>query len=145
MSAKHLALCICSIACLACSAQAAETNLVRNGNFADGTAGWSDTGVNDDKEVSVVDVQGKKALLLKRKKEGVAVNAVQYNLKFKPQTLYKLSVTGWGKSAAAISLRPKNEKEDQFFELCKSWATSAAPLDISDTPVTNVLLFDSGL
>ena len=145
MSAKHLALCVCSIAWLACSAQAAETNLVRNGNFADGTAGWSDTGVNDDKEVTVVDVQGKKALLLKRKKEGVAVNAVQYNLKFKPQTLYKLSVTGWGKAAAAVSLRPKNEKDDQFFELCKSWATSTAPLDISGTPVTNVLLLDSGL
>jgi len=145
MSAKRLALCICSIACIAWFARAAETELLKNGTFADGTAGWSETGVNDDKEVTITDVQGKKVLLLKRKKEGVAVNAIQYNLKLKPQTLYVLSVSGWGKSPAVISLRPKSSQDDQYFELCKSWATSSAPLDISEDLVTNALYFDSGL
>ncbi|MCY3017737.1 MAG: GDSL-type esterase/lipase family protein [Planctomycetota bacterium] len=124
--------------------RAGEADLIKNGDFKDGTSGWSELASDADREAAVVDFEGGKALKLARKTAKAAAQAVQYNLKLKPQTLYRLSVTGKGDTRAVVSLRPSSSKDKDYFKLCKSWATSAAPLDPSKDLATETLLFDAG-
>ena len=126
-----------------CSCRGGE--ILKNGDFKDGNAGWSDLATDADREAGVVDFEGGKALKLARIKTGAKAAVTQYNLAFKPQTLYRLAVTGKGAARAVVALRPSSSKNKEFFELCKSWATSSAPLEASEQPVTESLLFDSGL
>ncbi|MFC1582037.1 SGNH/GDSL hydrolase family protein [Planctomycetota bacterium] len=122
------------------------SELIKNGDFSSSKGGWSGLGTDENKDVSIVKLQdGKPALKLERKVEGAKVNAVQYNLKMKPQTLYKLSVTGYGEAKAKVSMRPESSKDKEFFGLSQSWATSSAPLISSGKPDTQVLFYDSGL
>ena len=125
--------------------QAVEPNLVRNGDFAGGVVGWSGVASNEEREVAVVeDPRHGKALLLRRKTEGARTVASQSNIRMKPLTLYRLSVTGWGQSTAAVNLHPASAKDAAFSGLSKSWATSAAPFETSAEPRTMTFTYDSG-
>jgi len=127
------------------AALAGETELLKNGDFRDGSASWSDVAVDGDKAAEIVELDGAKALKLTRIKPGAMPLATQYNIKLRPQTLYRLTVTGVGETRAAVSFRPSSAKDPEFQNLCKSWATSAAPMDPSKEPATETFLFDSGL
>jgi hypothetical protein len=81
-----------TLAVLAVQAMAGE-DIVKNGDFKAGAAGWSDLASDADREVAVTEVDGAKVLQLKRIKPGAAALATQYNLKLKPMTLYKISIT----------------------------------------------------
>jgi len=124
---------------------AAGDDAVRNGDFKQGGASWEIPAPDDAQECAVVDVDGAKAARLRRKKEGAQAGIVQFNLKLKPQTLYRLSVTGRGDAAGHVSLCPQSSKDPDFLRLYKAWAVSSAPLAPSRESATESLLFDSGL
>ncbi|HHN46010.1 MAG TPA: hypothetical protein ENN09_01090 [Planctomycetes bacterium] len=124
---------------------AGETNLLKNGDFSQGAAGWSDVHAADATEIAVVEAAGRKALLLRRRQAAAKVQTTQFNIRLKPQTLYRLSVTGWGDIPAKVALRPSSSSDPDFFNLCKSWATSTAPLETGKSPSVNTFLYDSGL
>ena len=132
------------IAVLAVASFAGE-DIVKNGDFKSGASGWSDLASDADREVAVTDIDGATVLQLKRIKAGAGAVAAQYNLKLKPQTLYKITITGKGDAKAAFSFRPKSSRDEKYSDLCKSWATSSCPLLPSKDFVTETLWFDSGL
>ncbi|HYF49071.1 MAG TPA: SGNH/GDSL hydrolase family protein [Planctomycetota bacterium] len=115
--------------------------LVRNGDFKAGDAPWAELGSDEGRECKVTP----EGLLLKRKAADAKVIAVQYNLKLKPQTLYRFSVTGKGDTPATITLRPQSSKDPQFEKVLKAWALYTCPLPASKEQRTESLLFDSGL
>ena len=134
-------------AALCCSSNfAAQSDLIQNGDFSQGASAW-DVGATDaDHATGVVDVDGKKSLQLRRIKAGAGAGAQQYNLRFKPQTLYKLSVTGKGDVPAVLSLRPQSTTDKDFFALFGShWGVTNCELPASAEWTTESLLFDSGL
>ena len=120
-------------------------DLVQNGDFSQGLASWSDAASDGAREVTITKVDGKNVLQLKRKAPAAPATAVQWNLKLKPETLYRLSVTGKGNNQAAISLRPQASRDKLFEQVLKAWAVSSGPLPPSTEFVTETLLFDSGL
>lgn len=132
---------------LCCGTVFAEepASLIANGDFKSGVQGWEGAGSDAEKDVSLVDVAGGKGLKLTRKQGTGAVSVARQGLKFKPQTLYRLTITGFGKDGAAVALRPACSKDGDYFKLCQSWATSSAPLAKSDAALGSVFLFDSGL
>ncbi len=131
---------------ISCAARAEQTEIIKNGDFAGGKASWSGFASDEEREIAIVDEGGgRKALVLRRNREGAKVQVAQFNLKLKPQTLYRLSVTGSGESQAAVSFRAASSKDSKYADLCKSWATGACPIAPSKGPATETLLFDSGL
>ena len=84
-------------------------------------------------------------LVMQRLQADVPVGISWQNIKFKPQTLYKLTLVGFGKDGALVALRPASSKDPEYFALAKSWATSSAPVAKSEKPTTTVFHFDSGL
>jgi len=118
---------------------------VKNGEFKDGEAGWSDLANDDNRETKVVQADGKSALLLKRKSAEAKSSATQYNVKLKPQTLYRFSVTGKGDMPITIALRPQASKDKEFEQVLKAWALYTCPLPASKEAATQSLVFDSGL
>jgi lysophospholipase L1-like esterase len=123
----------------------APQDLIQNGDFSQGLASWSETASDDAREVVVTKVGGDNVLQLKRKTPGAPATAVQWNLKLKSETLYRLSVTGRGESPAAVSLRPQASGDKLFGQVLKAWAVSSGPLPASKDVATETLLFDSGL
>ncbi|MFB3891945.1 MAG: SGNH/GDSL hydrolase family protein [Phycisphaerae bacterium] len=122
----------------------AQDNLLKGCNFADGTAGWGGVARDGKKDVSVVDLDGgAKGLKLERLAEGTVV--IDQTVKLKPQTLYKYTVTGFGKAQAAMRLRPASSADKEFAALFKPWVVTTSPLAPSDKPRTTEMLFDSGL
>ena len=124
---------------------AAGDDAVKNGDFKQGGSSWDIPAPNEEQECAVVDLDGAKAVRLRRKKEGAQAGIVQFNLKLKPQTLYRLSVTGRGDAPGHVSLCPQSSKDPEFLKLYKAWAVSSAPLAPSPGPATESLVFDSGL
>ena len=125
------------------SSRAAE-NAVQNGDFADGVNGWSELANDADRTAVVIDADGGHALQLTRKTAKATALAVQYNIKFKPQTVYRLSVEYRGDCPAAISFRASSSKEAAFFSLVKSYGVTSCPLPPSKEWKTETLLWDSG-
>jgi lysophospholipase L1-like esterase len=105
---------------------------------------WSGLGSNEDKAITAETVDGKQVIRLTRKKPGAEVH-IERNVMLKPQTLYRFSVTGIGGARAAMRLRPASSADKEFASLYKPWATSSAPMPVSDNPVASELIFDSGL
>jgi lysophospholipase L1-like esterase len=136
----------CCVVAISFSAAAVQNDVIQNGDFTQNVTGW-DVGTSDaDHAVGVVDVDGKKCLQLKRLKAGTTTNAQQFNLHLKPQTLYKLSVTGKGDLPCALALRPQSTKDKDFFALFGSqWGVTNCELPASAEFTTDSLLFDSGL
>ena len=128
------------------TAAKAGADIITNGDFGSGPLGWSELGA-DDKHVAEVTKlpDGTPVLHLARLVAKADARGVQFNLKFKPQSLYRLSVTVRGNAPCQVNLRPSCASDPKYFELCKSWATSAAPLDVTATPTTREFHFDSGL
>jgi lysophospholipase L1-like esterase len=128
------------------TAAQAGNDIITNGDFSSGATGWSELGA-DDKHIAEVTKlpDGTPVLHLARLVEKADARGVQFNLKFKPQTLYRLAVTVRGTAPCQVSLRPSSATDPRYFELCRSWATSAAPLDVTAALVTREFWFDSGL
>lgn len=128
------------------AAARAGNDMINNGDFAAGATGWSELS-SDDKHIAEVTKlsDGTPALHVSRLVKEADARGVQHNLKFKPQTLYHLTVTVRGTAPCKVSLRPSSSKDPKYFELCKSWATSSAPLDVTPEPAAREFWFDSGL
>jgi lysophospholipase L1-like esterase len=120
-------------------------NLLKGCDFAGDAKGWNGLGDDEKKSVSLVELPGgKKGLCLCRKAAGVDVG-IDQAVPLAPQTLYKCSITGFGKAQVSIRLRPACSKDDEFETLFKPWAVTSAPLVASDEPRTTEFIFDSGL
>ena len=124
----------------------AGNDIISNGDFASGPAGWSELS-SDDKHIAEITKLpgGTPALHLSRLVKEADARGVQHNLRFKPQTLYRLAVTVRGTAPCQVNLRPSSSKDPKYFDLCRSWATSSAPLDVTAEPATREFWFDSGL
>jgi lysophospholipase L1-like esterase len=123
----------------------AQDNLLKGCDFSKGIGGWNGVGSDDKKEVALVDLPGgQKAIRLARKAEGGEAR-IDQRVRLKPQTLYKFSITGFGKAATSMRLRPGSSKDDKFDVLYKPWAVSSAPLIVGDQPRTTDFILDSGL
>lgn len=133
-------------ACWSIAATQTGNDIISNGDFAAGAAGWSELG-SDDKHIAEVTklADGTSALHVSRLVEKADARGVQHNLKFKSQTLYHLTVTIHGTAPCQVSLRPSSSKDPKYFDLCRSWATSSAPLDTTAEPAMREFWFDSGL
>ncbi|MBA2480717.1 MAG: SGNH/GDSL hydrolase family protein [Planctomycetes bacterium] len=123
----------------------AVDDAIRNGDFSSGPASWDGIAATDDHQAGIIDLDGRKALRLVRSKPDAAVGVTQYNVRFKPQTRYRLSVVGSGGGPAVVSLRLQSSKDPEFDKLAKSWATSTCPMPASQEPVMECLVIDTGL
>jgi lysophospholipase L1-like esterase len=122
----------------------AQENLLKGCNFGEGIKGWGGVGDDEKKSVAVVDLEGgKKGLQLSRKAEGAV--GIDQTVSLKPQTLYKLSITGFGKAQTSIRLRPASSKDKEFATVLKPWAITTAPLIVGEQSHTTDFFFDSGL
>lgn len=121
-----------------------QDNTLKGCNLSEGLSGWGGVVTDDKKSVSVVDLaDGKKGLQLSRKAEGPV--GIDQTVHLKPQTLYRFSVTGFGKAQAGMRLRPASSKDAEFATVFKPWVVTTSPLPVSDQPHTTEVLFDSGL
>jgi hypothetical protein len=120
-------------------------DLLVNGDFTHGSTGWEGLGSSVGGAALIEPVDGVSCLRMERTQPGEAVVVQQGKLAFKPQTWYRLSVTGMGDGAASISLRPQSSQDPEYQKLAKSWATSSCPLPPARQATTETLLIDSGL
>ena len=128
----------------AASGVQAQDNLLKGCDFSEGVKGWGGVGADEKKSVAVVDLEGgKKGLELSRKAEGAV--GIDQTVRLKPQTLYKLSITGLGKAQTSIRLRPASSTDKEFATVLKPWAVTTAPLRVSEQSHTTDFFFDSGL
>ena len=128
-----------------CGIVHAEGEVVKNGDFLMGAEGWGGVGVDDGKEVGVVDLgEGKKGMKLVRK-AGEAGGGIDQMGTLKRETLYRFVVKGRGTGRAFVRLRPASSGDKDFSGLYQCWSTSSAPMPKGTGSVTSELLFDSGL
>src|SRR5690242_14987795 len=120
-----LALIQSSIIAGICASAPGADNLVKNGNFADGTNGWDIGAADPGREITVLDVDGQKAIKLTRKTAETAVAATQYNIPLKHETLYRLSFESKGDAVGVFTFRPQTSKDPNYFPVAKSHETSS--------------------
>ena len=121
-----------------------QENLLKGTNFGEGLSGWGGVASDDKKGVAVVDLpEGKKGLQLTRKAEGSV--GIDQTVTLKPMTVYRLSVTGFGKAHAGMRLRPASSKDAEYAKVFKAWVITTSPLPVCEKPQTTEVLFDSGL
>ena len=145
---KRFALLAAAILVMSGVAEAQE-NLLKGCDFSKDAKGWNGLGSDDKKEVALVHGD-KNGLVLTCKAAGDGAAAqlparIDQTVRLRPQTLYKLSITGFGNVPTTIRLRPTSSKDDKFGTVLKPWAVTTAPLVVTNEPRTTEFVFDSGL